>query len=407
MKARRLAVLLLLPFLLSGCWNRKEADQIDYVLAVGIDKSTDGNITLTIQSPVLEALKPKSGGGQDKYKTLSVKGKTSFEGIRNYINITGQKLFWGHTQMYVIGEQAAKDGVEQYLDFFSADAELRGTSHISVVKGLAKDLMEAKLEFTPIPANYMSNLVKNSVINGKAPKVMFAEFNRMLAEPTGSQPYLPVMELMSQSSYDRNIAGISSKSSSGPGQTPIIYTGGTAVFHGTKLVGYLNEMETRGLLWTKKTLKSAIVTVSCGKDCTASLELIGGVKNHKTVKMENDKAKLNIKIHANLNIGDRSGYMDVSDERVIRNLEEGFANVVKTEIEAAFNKATRKLHSDIMAFGNSVDDKHPKLWEQIKDRWEDEILPKAELKIEVDGVIRRTSRILYSPWVQDPTNSKE
>jgi spore germination protein KC len=396
---RTAAVLLLLAVLTTGCWNRKEADHIDYVLAVGIDKADDGNITLTIQSPVLEALKPKSGEG-DKFKTLSVYGQTTFEGIRNYINITGQKLFWGHTQVYLIGEKAAKDGVEQYLDFFTADAELRGTSHVAVVKGMAKDLMEAKTEFTPIPANYMSNLIKNAGLNGKSPTIVFSDFNRMLAEPTGSQPYLPVMELMSQKEYDATKAGIKTKSSSGSNQTPIVYTAGTAVFHNTKLVGFLNEKESRGLLWTKRTLTTTIVVVNCGDNCTASLELIGGVKNKKLVKMDGDTPKVKISVEANMNIGDRSGFIDVSDEAVIRNLEEGFSKVVKSEIEAAFRKAA-KLKSDILAFGNSLSDRNPKEWEQVKDRWDQEIFPNSELEITVKGHIRRTSRTLYSPWVQN------
>lgn len=402
MSPRRLALTICLCVLTTGCWNRREADQIDYVSAVGIDIATDGEISLTIQTPVLTAMKPKMGGSEEKFKTLSVKGKTVFEGIRNYIDVTGQKLFWGHTQMYIIGEEAARQGVEKFMDFFSADPELRGTSYIAVTKGNAKELLEAKPQFTAIPANYMSNLVRNAVLNGKSPTVMFSEFNRMLAEPTGSQPFLPVMDLMSQREYDLKHAGIDSKSSSGPGQSDIFYTIGTALFHNTKLIGFLNEKETRGLNWVKGKIKTTIVTLDCGADCKVSLELIGGVKVKQKVEMEGEKAKLKVKIKTNLNIGDRAGDVDVTKEDTLNMLEEGFSAVVKSEIEAAFRKASRKLHSDTMAFGNALSDKHPQVWEKLKDRWEEEILPAAELEIEVDGKIRRTSRTLYSPWVEVP-----
>ncbi|MDF2921975.1 MAG: hypothetical protein K0R57_889 [Paenibacillaceae bacterium] len=401
---KRLSLLMLFLVLLTGCWNSRESDKIDYVFAVGIDLSEADEIILTIQTPVLEALKPNAPGGEKKYKTISVKGKTTFEGIRNYIDVTGQKLFWGHTQTYVIGEEAARKGVGRFLDFFSADPELRGTSYVAVCKGKAKDLLEANPQFTPIPATYMNNLVKNAVLNGKSPTVMFADFNRMLAEPTGSQPYLPLMELMTREEYDKKHASILGKYMDYSKQTPVYYTVGTAVFHGTKLVGYLNEKETRGLNWTKNTLKSALVTVDCGEYGIASLELIGGVKERQKVKVEGDKAMVEVKVKANLNIADRSGFLDVSEEAVIRKLEKGFADVVTAEIEAAFNKAIRKYHSDIMAFGNTVSDANPKLWEQIKSRWENEILPRAELSITVEGRIRRTSRTLYSPWVKSPSD---
>lgn len=402
MRAARFCIPGLLLLLLSGCWSAKEANEIDYVMGVGVDKAEDGDIILTIQSPVLSALKAEKGGGDgDKYKSISVKGKTTFEAIRNYINAGGQKLFWGHIQVAIIGEQAAREGVDDFLDFFSSDPELRGTSLIAMVKGRAKEVMEARIDLTPIPSDYLSDLLTNSTINGKAPKVQLVDFNRMLTEPTGGQAFLPVMELMSQEVYDRKIAGIKSKSSKGPGQTPIIYTGGTAVFHGTKLKGFLNEKETRGLIWTKKFMKSALVAVELEGGGRASLELIGGVKNHISVKMDGDTAHIKIEVKANINIGDRSGFKNITKVEEVEKLEKRFNALVEEEVEQAFDKAVRKLHCDIFAIGNNLNDRNPKLWKQVGSRWEDEILPNAILEVEAHGTIRRTSRTLYTPWSKE------
>lgn len=402
MKAWRLWVLLLLALLLPGCWNAKEANEIDYVLGVGIDKSESGEIILTIQTPDLPALKSESGGTKrEKFKAVSVKGATSFEALRNYINVVGQKLFWGHIQVCVIGEQAAREGVDDFLDFFNADPELRGTSQIAVVKGKAKDAMEARISITPIPSDYFFNLLSNATLNGKAPKVQLVDFSRMLTDPTGSQPYLPVMELMSQEAYDRRIFGHTTPSSKGPEQTPVIYTGGTAVFRGSKLRGYLNEKESRGLLWAKKILKSSLIAVPMDDGKMVSLELIGGVKNSVSVNMDGDNARIKLNISANLNIGDRNVNKNLTKEEEIRKLEQGFNAIVKEEVQQAFDKAVRRFHCDIFSFGNSLNDRKPKEWDKVKERWEDDILPRAQLEVKVNGSIRRTSRTLYSPWVED------
>lgn len=399
---KRTGILLLLSsMLLAGCWNRKEAEQVDYVLAVGIDMAPGGEIALTIQSPSLEALKPNGDAAQEKVKTLSVKGRTTFEAVRNYISISGKKLFWGHTQVYLIGEEAAKAGVEKYLDFFSADHELRGTSRMAVVKGLAKDLVESKTQLTSLPARYLSELILNSNINGKAPNILFSDFNRMLAEPTGGQPYLPVMQLMEQAEYDKKLAGLEAESSKGPDQSPLVYTGGTAVFKDTKLAGFLNERETRGLLWTQNSLKSSIVTVECGESCLASLEVVGEVRAEKTVTLKGDKAEFVLKVRMDWNLGERVGRLDLSEEDRLRRLEEAADKLVEAEIRAAFAKSV-KLRSDVMAFGNEISDKQPKLWAEVKKDWEDQILPTADLQVEVKGKIRRTTRTLYSPWVKKP-----
>ncbi|MDF2937485.1 MAG: hypothetical protein K0Q90_2858 [Paenibacillaceae bacterium] len=401
MKAGRIGLPLVLSLLLSGCWSAKEANEIDYVMGVGVDRGDNGEIILTIQTPDLSALKAENSGSEEKYKSISVKGETTFEALRNYINVGGQKLFWGHIQVCVIGEKAARDGVEDFLDFFSSDPELRGTSQIALVKGKAKDVMEARVSLTPIPSDYLSNLLSNATVNGKSPKVQLVDFNRMLTEPEGSQPYLPIMELMSQADYDRRIAGLNTQSSKGPGQTPVIYTGGTGVFRGTRLKGVLNEKESRGLLWTKKFMKSTLIPVETEGGAVASLELIGGVKNSVAVKMEGDTAHIKLKITANLNIGDRTGGKNVTHVEVLKEMEESFNALVKEEVEQAFDKAARKMHSDIFSFGNALNDRNPKLWNQVKDRWEDEILPNAKLDIEVKGTLRRTSRTLYTPWSKE------
>jgi spore germination protein KC len=400
-KAAYLCLPFLLMLVLSGCWSAKEANEIDYVLGVGVDKADNGDIILTIQSPDLSALKAEKASSGDKFKSISARGSTTFEALRNYINVGGQKLFWGHIQICIIGEHAARDGVEDFLDFFSSDPELRGTSMISVVKGKAKDVMEARVSLTPIPSDYLSNLLTNATVNGKAPKVQLVDFNRMLTEPIGSQPYLPLMELMSQSEYDKRIAKLNTTSSKGPGQSPVIYTGGTAVFRGTKLKGFLDEKETRGLMWTKQFMKSALIAVKTDDGGLASLELIDGVRNKVSVKMEGDTAVIKLTIHANLNIGDRSGSRNLAEVKELKKLEEGFNALVKKEVEMAFEKAARKFHSDIFSFGNALNDKNPKVWNRVEERWEDEILPNAKLDIEVKGTIRRTSRTLYTPWAEE------
>ncbi|MNC27552.1 hypothetical protein D3C75_757240 [compost metagenome] len=82
-------------------------------------------------------------------------------------------------------------------------------------------------------------------------------------------------------------------------------------------------------------------------------------------------------------------------------MEDAFNALVKEEVEQAFDKAARKLHSDIFSFGNALNDRNPRLWSQVKARWEDEILPNAKLEIKVKGTLRRTSRTLYTPWAEE------
>ncbi|OAS23750.1 Ger(x)C family spore germination protein [Paenibacillus oryzisoli] len=402
---RILRTVLLLGFLLSittGCWNRQEPDKVEYVLAAGIDLNDKGQIVLTVLTPVLEALKPMSGLQGEQKKTLSVVGNTTFEAVRAYIKITGKKLYWSHLQMLLIGESAAKTDARYYFDFFSADPELRGTAYIATVKGRALDMLESSPDITALSSNYLKEIITNSDLEGKAAKVHLSEFARKLAQPIGAQPFSSVLRLMDQSEYVKTVVGMKPYGASDTHQSTLFYAAGTGVFSDGKMVGTLNGTETRGFLWAMGTLKTAIVVVPCPDetDCHLSLELSGEKVSKKRVKYEDGKAKIHLQITVEFNIGDKASTTFKTNLETIAYVEDQFAKTVQNEVKLAFHKVAVDYKSDIFAFGNSLEDRNPKQWKQIKDHWEKEILPEAELDVEVISKLRRTSRTLYSPWVK-------
>ncbi|UKS28743.1 hypothetical protein LOZ80_07410 [Paenibacillus sp. HWE-109] len=205
---KTMLLLSLLLTLTTGCWNRHESDKVEYVLAAGIDINDRGQIVLTVLTPVLEEMKPSGGFKGEQKKTLSVAGNTTFEAARNYIKITGRKLFWAHLQVLLIGEQAAKTNTRQYLDFFSSDPELRGTANIAMVSGRALDLLESSPDISTLSSRYMKDLLLNTDLEGKSSKVLLTEFLRKLAEPIGGQPFMPILHLIEQNDYVKSIVGM-------------------------------------------------------------------------------------------------------------------------------------------------------------------------------------------------------
>jgi hypothetical protein len=67
-----LAVLFMLPLLLTGCWNNRDLTEINIVSAFGIDRMEDGKVFLTAQVVEPAAIqstssgKGKGGGAQPK-----------------------------------------------------------------------------------------------------------------------------------------------------------------------------------------------------------------------------------------------------------------------------------------------------------------------------------------------------
>lgn len=405
------AALLLVALSLTGCWGRNEAQSLDYVLAVGIDLNEEKDVVLTIQSPVLDSLKQTGGGsqGKDSTKTISIKGRSAYEAIRAYTSTVGKKLFWSHNQVIVFGEEAVKESVEPYLGYFAADPRLRGTAYLTVVKGMASDAIRLKPNFSLLPSLHLHDVLEMGSFSGKYPTVRFSEFNRMLADPLGAQPYLPVIKLYPAGEMAKEQIGTAPSKDMGGRVSPFYEAGGVAVFKGVKMVGLLNEKESRGLMWAKKDkISSTVVIVPCrnnqNKECKISLNMNTACKTSLHTEYKDGKAKVRLKVRADFNVGDKSSKHNTTTESYSKYLENAFADVVKQEISAAFEKAVRVYRSDVFAFGNDLEDRQPAVWEKVKQDWEDRILPEAELEIVVDAKLKQTSRNLYSPWVQPKKN---
>ena len=58
------ALLIMLSFTGTGCWNRRELTTMAIVLAVGIDKAEDDQIRLTVQIAKADELRREGGFGQ-------------------------------------------------------------------------------------------------------------------------------------------------------------------------------------------------------------------------------------------------------------------------------------------------------------------------------------------------------
>ena len=70
MNKKIVAVILTITFsslLLTGCWDRKELNQLGIAMAIGLDKGDDGKIQLTSQIVRPGAMEKQGGGNEPPY----------------------------------------------------------------------------------------------------------------------------------------------------------------------------------------------------------------------------------------------------------------------------------------------------------------------------------------------------
>ena len=368
---------LLLPLLLSGCWNRRELDAISVVEAIGIDRLENGQVSLTYQILRPSGVKGSSssgekGGGGKSVWLVTATGETVFDAIRNATKQVDRRSYFAHNKVIVIGEESAKSGIAPLLDLATRDPELRELVYVFITKGKARDIIEAEHPQEKIPAKGIENLAKATRASSKVPQVVLVDVLKNLVSKT-NDPFIPGIEL-TERREDETVG-------------KIVELHETAIFKDDKLVGWFSPEETRGLLWILGEVKSGIIVVSSPGDESRNVALeIIRASSKVTPEMNEGKLTVTVEVKEEGNLAEQMSQVDLNKPDAFKQLEEKQAAVIEEEIRAAINKA-QKWGVDIFKFGEKYHRKFPAEWPELEENWDEEF-PNIEVNIVVDAKLR-------------------
>ena len=374
-----LILLLLMQTILTGCWNRRELNSLAIVQAIGLDRTKDGQISLTVELIKPAEIKSDKGGGGGKGTwTLTSQGETVFDAFRNATLQSSRKLLISHNKIVIIGEGAAKAGIAPLLDFLERDHETRLLSWMYIAQGEAKDILETEHEQEKILATALESLAKATAATSKIPRIQTLGVLKALISKT-SDPFIPGIEIF-QNQDDKKLK-------------KTVKLNNTAIFKKDKLVGWFDEKETRGLLWILGEVKSGIIVVKSPQEETkkVSLEIIKASSKIKP-EMIDGNLVITMEIKEKGNLGEQmSGGVDLTKPDPFEELEKRQAAVIQSEIDAALKKA-QAWDVDIFKFGEEVHHKFPNEWPELKENWDEEFR-NLEVKVEVDAKLWRTGLV--------------
>jgi len=372
-------VLIMLSSFLGGCWSRKEVTEIAIVLGTGVDLTTEGQLRLTVQiaNPGAFAAIGEGGGGEKKATNwvVSAEGKTIEEAQRHLTKKVPREIFWDHCLILVMGEELARKGTDMVTNFFQRSREPRETMWVLIAKGEAQDFLKTYSDLEKTSAQAASLLTR--MRNGYS--VQIWEFTEMLASK-GTQPVATRVEVKE--------AGITP----GPGQEMKVHKqveiSGVGVFKEQKLIGWLNDEETSGLLWLKgKPIKGVVIVPSPGEsDKEVSIKIRRG-STQVIPEYDGENIRFTIKMKAEGEMIEQQSHEDLAKPEMIRALEMEMAEEIKEMVIVALEKAQKEYGVDIFGFGDAFHRKYKKAWQELKDQW-DTKFAEAEVNIEAEAYVR-------------------
>jgi spore germination protein KC len=390
-----LVLLLLLVVQLSGCWSRREINQMGFVGSLAIDAVDNSDLLeVTVQLIRPETLTAGGGGGtpgggasKEKVWLVSTTGTTVLDAISELNTMSSDYLFLGQQTSVIIGEEAAKRGIKKLLDAFDRLPQLRRTIWVVVTPGRAKTILETQPVLTGVPSLTIEGLFRYRRENS-------------VAYPSNLNEILIALSSRSTSPFAARLTAVSSEGEQDVNGQEIKLEGG-AVFKGDQLVGWFDGLETRGLLWIKEKFKHTTLTIAKADELEEKQKYISfyilSAKRKIHTELKDQKLSIQIKISCQGNLIEQTGSRDVLsrelklDKETINYFESAVASQVKEETLAALMKA-QQYQTDVFGIGERFYIEHPQQFKEIQKDWP-ELFANADFEISAAARIRRVGLI--------------
>ncbi|MCC3374411.1 Ger(x)C family spore germination protein [Cohnella sp. REN36] len=346
---------------LTGCWDRTEVNDLALITGAAIDCNGNGRLELTVQIFIPRAsgggggdmMSQKSGGGGNENTfTRTAEGENIADALSHLQSELPRMLFWGHAEVIVFGEAAAKDGIRDDVDYLMRSPHPRERSFIYVSRGKAKDVLELHSILERDTAEVLREMSKSRL----ALSVTLAQLSTMLTSDADAA-LLPMITVVPAPAKQMD-QGIS-------------YIDGLAVFKDDCMIGYADKETTRGVLWLRDQVQRAILTVHpAGPRGSVSLKMINS--NTRLIpRIEGDDWLMDVYIKTENDALQNTTRLNlVSDLRAVKQVEAELNDEMKSKVRLALTLAQQTLKADIFDFAGEFHRAYPAVWKKEKGRWE-------------------------------------
>ncbi|MEC0182040.1 Ger(x)C family spore germination protein [Paenibacillus peoriae] len=389
-KAACLLLILTMTLLLTGCWNRTELNELAIAVGMGIDKLGD-QFQVSVQVVDPGQVSSKGGGGSGRAPTTlyTAKAETIFEAVRKMTKTSPRKIYFSHLRICVIGESMAANGMAKALDFLSRDHHFRTDFYLVLSKdSSAEDILKILTPLDPIPAN---DLFSSLDISEKSwsPSTTVT-LDELLASLTnqGIEPVLTGLQIVGNKEAGETKENVEKIVTS----ARLEYSG-MAVFKKDKLIGWLNEDESRGYNYITGKVRSSVNHVACPEGGKVIMEII---RTQTTIKgaVNRGEPRINIKMQVEANVGEvECTGLDLTKVGTIYDIEKRGEEKLEEFMRAAVQKAQKSYKSDIFGFGEAIRRANPKAWSTLKNNWGREHFVDLPVNIKINLKLRRLGTI--------------
>jgi len=382
---RSVGLLLIFSLLLAGCWDRREINDVGFVLATALDTGPGEG---TYQATSRIAIPNKLGGGQaganrggstgPPYMKVTAKGKNLEEIRMDMVRQLSREFSTAHRRIIAVGEPLARRGIKGILDEYSRNPQNRLRTFVIVTKGMKSDkFLDTPYELEAYPAEALREMIK---LQRNIPTTLRDYF--IASTMPGMEPVLAAFSLPYK-------------------EQPRFALESIAIFRDFRLVGYVDKREAMFLNTLLGREPGGLVKVTIPEAKGDIWVAMQALKPRGEVNMQGGKPRFRFKVTATGRVQENETALDLRNPAIVEKLNKALTVQIKKDYESLLKKLQTEFKADSIGLGTMVYRKYPRYWKQIEQDWPT-MFPQQKVEWQVQAEILEVG--VTGPPLQLPEN---
>lgn len=359
------------------------------VLAAGIELSGSKYVVTVQVADPSQMIRPQSGNRSSGI-IYTETARTPYEALRKMTTKSPRQFYYGHLSILFFSEEAARRGFGKFMDLFFRMQETRPDFSVVVTHKVSpRDMLSMVTPFEVTPALDYFKSLKNSQEEW-APTSSTSIFDLMQQLSTdGWEPALTAITMIG----DRKGA-MSENNVKQPKSLGEYKYEGLAAFEDDRLIGFLNENESKSYSYIRNSVNSTVARLDCPMSDDGITVRILKAHSRIVPSVRNGQPYAQVRMRLEVAIAQNDcESLDLTKPETYREIERQGVKETNLVVGGGLHQVQEKYGVDIYGFGAAFHRKYPKHWKKWKDKW-NEIFREMPIDIAVDYKVRKTGEIL-------------
>ena len=355
---KRIFLFIPILFLLSGCYNYHELNDLAIVSGISICKIQDEfYVHVEVLNPVKQ--QDASSSNESKFIVFTGKGKSLQEAFRSVTKESPRKLYGTHLEILVIDETIAKNYLQDVLDYFAREPELRGEFYVLVSN--EEDILNITTTLFDVSSTYiLESLKANQEYLGYSTLVTFNELLDSYLNPY-QDLVLPFIEIKGNVKLGESINNLERT------EKDAFYSiSKLAIFKDNHFIGYIGEEDTLIYNLLHNKVKTFLYRIDYTTGQYATVEIL----NYRcSFLIDRSKKIIHIKVKGDLSLSEDYTNFDIFKYKNILEIERDTNSKIENDIASSIESVFQKYEVDIYGFLDNYYKNYPKEFKFLyKDR---------------------------------------